>query len=177
MAINYNKDRQLLTGGPRDRQIKQLLQSNQQSQIDSSVVNSLRDQIRELQEQLLNSPRNSDYTDEKVNNLLKEALKDQALMYENTINSLKLIITSKDELIQSLKEQISTNKLTSVISDTYSDGNTNVRPTIGTVFIDPIDSSDNVESFISIDSSQNSDSSQINDKVNKLKNLLGSKKS
>lgn len=199
MGIMYNKeikskDRLISNMSPRDRQIKQTVQIND----NSSLISELRDQISRLQNQLSNS-NVSGYTPEQVNEEIIEAVKSETVSLRSKIDSLEKelsscreIIRSKDEIIAQLKSQdtINSNKLTEYIMEAnkkiedlsiqiaYSKNeeiiNSN-RPKMEKVFIDPTSEKTVIEKCFTIDNVSTNDKVQMENKVNKLKGLFGNK--
>lgn len=191
MGLTYNKDytprnKRVTTSGPRDRQIKQSRDNNPISTLDGELVETLKSQIALLQEQL--SKKITGYTDDQVNNILAKTIKDETKKLNEEIASLKEIIKNKDELISTLKNQSADyNKLTTLLAETTRKLNSGVvvpenvevgpdRPTMEEVFVDPSTPADGeLESHIGVDVVPGSEKKHMEDKANKLKNLLGGK--
>lgn len=183
MGLTYNKefvskDRRLSTSGPRDRQLKQTLVSN--NTLDSDIINALRSQIADLQSKL--SVDRVGYTDDQVNDLIYKAVKEQTTVLLEKINTLEMLVSSlrdvisaKDDALSAMKSHIDSNKLTTVLSDI--DSVAVGRPVMDSVYVDPLEtnSDSGMTSFIDVDSQAGDANSLVNNKVNKLKNLLGNK--
>lgn len=187
MGIRYNKDytprnKRLNTAGPRDRQLKQ--EPSIAQSIDTELVEALKNQIVSLQEQLAKSSTKG-YTDEQVNNMLAKVVKEETKKLNDEITSLKEIIKNKDELITTLKSQTADyNKLTVLLTEATKKLNSGVvipdepivesdRPAMEEVFVDPSTSNEKLESHIGVETVKGTEKKQMDDKVNKLKNLLG----
>jgi hypothetical protein len=190
MGLTYNKefqskDRRITPSGPRDRQIKQITQISNSDQ--SLLITELRSQISKLQEQLESS--NIGYTAEQVDEEIVKAIKSETeklkTQHEYEKKNLQFIIDSKEEIIQQFKNNQNNNyslteeKILSIISDAtknMSNNNTSIvensRPTMETVFVDPIEKETSMNKHFVVDTSTN-DKVQLDDKVNKLKGLLG----
>ena len=187
MGIRYNKEytprnKRLNIAGPRDRQLKQAPSAAQG--IDTELVEALKNQIVSLQEQLAKSSTKG-YTNEQVNNMLAKVVKEETKKLNDEIASLKGIIKNKDELITTLKSQTADyNKLTALLTEATKKLNSGVavseetlvesdRPTMEEVFVDPSTPNEELESHIGVDTVKGAEKKQMDDKVNKLKNLLG----
>jgi len=195
--VQYNKNvpnkknRLLSTSGPRDIQRRQMLDAQ------SDIVDGLKSQVVMLQEQVHNSLStvHSDglYTAEQVNEAVISAVKSEVdslrAKYESTIRELtnenkilretNIRLSSNtegksnitDEQLQKMLStavfQITENKQIEVVNDS--------RPKIETVFIDPSDSKsvNNVETHIIV-KEDSSAKENMNNKINKLKGILGS---
>jgi hypothetical protein len=145
MGLTYNKqlttkDRRILTNGPADRQRKQQAINNT-SVADLSLVEELKNQIFNLQEQLeKKSPTEGLYTSDQVNDEIIKAVKVETVNlsaknevlenkildlknnYEKEIHSLKEIIKNKEDIIQQLKDNkssagISESKLVELLGE------------------------------------------------------------
>lgn len=196
MGIIYNKefqpkDRRVMPSGPRDRQIRQISQITNSDQ--SLLINELRSQISKLQEQLDNSQNTiSGYTAEQVDEEIIKSVKSETeklrAQHEYEKNNLQNIINSKDEIIQHLKNNqnissgLTEDKIASLIleatknlsSTSNSDSFIkNDRPKMETVFIDPIEKETNLEKHFGVEEVGPNEKIQLDDKVNKLKGLLG----
>jgi len=145
MGLTYNKqlttkDRRILTNGPADRQRKQQAINNT-SVADLSLVEELKNQIFNLQEQLeKKSPTEGLYTSDQVNDEIIKAVKVETINlsaknevlenkildlknnHEKEIHSLKEIIKNKEDIIQQLKDNkssagISESKLVELLGE------------------------------------------------------------
>lgn len=202
MGLTYNKefqskDRRIMTSGPRDRQLKQALQSSMVTSDQSLLVEELRSQINKLQEQLDKKINVVGYTAEQVNDEIMKAVKaeTQKLQDRNDalareISSYVDIIKNKDILIQSLtnNQSISDSRLTELLAETnrkienmvlqINSNQENIivdsdRPKMETIFVDPIEGQRNVEKHFEVEDISVSEKVQMDDKVNKLRGLLG----
>lgn len=191
MAITYNKrivkkDRQVTTRGPRDRQLA--LQASSGISVDSELVSTLKEQVSLLQDKLDSIKSDGRYSSDQVNEMMAKVVKEETInlhsrikSLEENISSLKEIILAKDQIISDLKSQsIDYNKLTGLITEASLKINSvdgevvTDRPTMETVLIDPVDKhDDNVEKHIGVPE-ESGEKEQMDKKVNKLKNLLGS---
>ena len=174
------KDGRILTGGgPRD-------QNRRINYLDVPVT-IVKEVVNELQ------PNNL-FTGEEVDKQVIEAvekvnLKVNMLELEkenlnNRISDLTSIIKDKDSLISNLTEM--NNKFSDTISKFSSGEKTSInyvdedidRPTMAPVFVDPIDAGSEEELIphIVVKDTSNEEKENVDDKVNKLKNLLGSLK-
>jgi len=190
--IPNKKNRLLTPNGPRDIQRRQMLDAQ------SDIVEGLKSQVVLLQEQVNKSLSsvNSDgrYTAEQVNEAVINAVKSEVdalkAKYESTIRELtnenkilketNLRLTSNvagnsnitDEQLQKMLStavaQLTENKKADVVVE-------NSRPKIETVFIDPSDhkSANGVETHIIV-KEDSSAKENMNNKINKLKGILGS---
>jgi hypothetical protein len=193
MGIIYNKehltkDRRVMPSGPRDRQIKQISQISNSDQ--SLLIEELRSQINKLQEQLENKPISAvSYTAEQIDNMIIETVKSETenlkAQHLHEKNNLHHIIESKEEIIKQLKENYNNNsglteeRIVALLSEATKNLSLNSessiksdRPTMETVFVDPIEKEMNVEKHFEVEVSIN-EKIQLDDKVNKLKGLLG----
>ena len=171
MGITYNKskDRLILPRGPRDLQRRQLQETNV-GEAQSELLESLRDQIKLLQEQLDSSA----VSDKELNDDIAEVIKKETAKHrkridklENENDKLNAAIQNSDVLIEQLK-QIKTIPVTNQY-DTVSD-----RPKIEEAFIDPIEKEfDGIESHIKTEETIGLDKKDMLDKADKLKKLLG----
>lgn len=193
MGIRYNKefvskDRRILSRGPRDQQRKQ----NEITTDNSALVNELRSQIKKLQSQLQNT-----YTTEQVNEEVLKAIKDETInlkeKYNKRINNLTLELRTKDNEIKLLKKQLSElsdNKVTTLLTEankkiedmskriTVGGGHiTEVpesdRPKMETIFVDPTEDKAGMEKHIKVKDVSVTKKEQMEDKVGKLKKLMG----
>jgi hypothetical protein len=155
--------------------------------LDSESVEALKLQISSLHEKL--SKKTTGYTDDQVNDILAKAIKDETKKLNEEVTSLKEIIKNKDELIAALRNQSADyNKLTNLLTEateklsysgqtvTGSEKVISDRPKIEEVFVDPATTFDGeLESHIGVEAVKGPEKKQMDDKVNKLKNLLGDK--
>ena len=194
MQYNKNvpnkKNRLLSTSGPRDIQRRQMLDAQ------SDIVDGLKSQVVILQEQVnksLSTVRpDGQYTAEQVNEAVISAVKSEVdslkAKYESTIRELtnenkilretNIRLSGRTEnnnitdvqlqkMLSTAVAQITENKQVDVID--------NSRPKIETVFIDPSEnkSAANVETHIIV-KEDSSAKENMNNKINKLKGILGS---
>jgi len=194
MGLTYNKefkpkDRRIMPTGPRDRQIKQIAQVSNSDQ--SLLIEELRTQINKLQEQLeKKSDANVGYTSEQVDEEIIKAVKFETLslrtQHEIEKNKLQNKIESLEETLQQFKNnQNNNNSLTeerilSIISEATKNTSLNSdlsmsggRPQMETVFVDPIEKETNLEKHFEVEETSTDSKIQLDDKVNKLKELLG----
>ena len=112
-------------------------------------------------------------------------------VYEKEVSSLKDIINSKDDMIKQLlenKQPTSDNKLIELLGEstkkieamaaqismnTTGEMPDSGRPKMETVFVDPIENESKVEKHFDIEDISVKEKIQMDDKVNKLKNLIG----
>ena len=190
--IPSKKNRLLSTSGPRDIQRRQMLDAQ------SDIVDGLKSQVVILQEQVnksLTSVRSDgQYTAEQVNEAVISAVKSEVAAlkakYESKLRELEaenrvlketnIRLSSRPESVGNITEarlqeiisttvnQISENKQIEIIEETK-------RPKIETVFIDPSESGsvNNIEVCIT-SKEDNSAKENMNDKISKLKGILGS---
>jgi hypothetical protein len=191
--IPSKKNRLLSTSGPRDIQRRQMLDAQ------SDIVDGLKSQVVILQEQVnksLTSVRSDGkYTAEQVNDAVINAVKSEVeslkSKYESMINGLEMEnkilretnirLSSRSEngnnlteaqlqkIISTAMVQISDNKQIEIIEETK-------RPKIETVFIDPLDNRNvnEMETHIKVKEDYSS-KEKMNDKLSKLKNIMGKK--
>lgn len=193
MGLTYNKefkskDRRIMPTGPRDRQIKQtgqILSSDQ-----SLLIDELRSQISKLQEQLDNKSNISGYTPEQVDEEIIKAVKLETLnlraQHEIEKSKLQNKIESLEETIQQFKNNQNNNsglteeRIMSLLSEATKNLSINMdtiiksdRPQMETIFVDPIEKEINVEKHFEVREEPMNEKIQLDDKVNKLKGLLG----
>jgi len=173
------KDGRILTGGgPRD-------QNRRLNSITNPVINVVNN-VKQNQEKM--------FTGEEVDNKIIEAVKDINLKVKELelinknlterIDNLNLIIKDKDVIINNLTDI--NNKFSDTISKFHSNGKIIEseddvidmdRPVMESTFIDPIESKeDDLVSHIIVKDISNEEKEDVNNKVNKLKNILGSLK-
>lgn len=172
MGLTYNKksnkDRLILPRGPRDLQRRQLQQANV-DEPQTELLESLRAQIKLLQNQLDSSAvSDKELNDEIADVIKKETAKhrERINVLENENSVLKSTIQNSEILIEQLKQiKIADSKLEMVDTE---------RPKIEEAFIDPIERDfDNVESHIETKETVGMSKKDVTDKVGKLKKLLG----
>lgn len=193
MGLTYNKefkskDRRIMPTGPRDRQIKQtgqILGSDQ-----SLLIDELRSQISKLQEQLDNKSNIYGYTPEQVDEEIVKAVKFETLnlrtQHEIEKSKLQNKIESLEETIQQFKDNQNNNsglteeRIMSLLSEATKNLSINIdtsvksdRPQMETIFVDPIEKEINVEKHFEVREEPMNEKIQLDDKVNKLKGLLG----
>ena len=156
-------------------------------QVDEEIVKAIKVETAELK---------TKYEVEKValQNQIENIHKDIELAKEThkkEISSLKDVIKSKDVIIQQLldsKPQTSDNKLIELLGDTtkkiedmaiqmsmHQTGEMpdSDRPKMETVFVDPIEKESKIEKHFEVEDVSVKEKAQMDDKVNKLKNLMG----
>ena len=176
------KDGRILTGGgPRD-------QNRRLNAIDVPVT-----VVKEVVTQQLSDKM---FSGEEVDNQIINAVKDVNLKVKelelvnknltDRIDDLNLIIKDKDSIINNLTEM--NNKFSDTISKFSSSNNKKItdvvneevdtdRPVMESTFVDPIDNrEDNLVSHIIVKDISNEEKEDVSEKVNKLKNMLGSLK-
>ena len=187
MTIEYNKkkERILYGGGPRDLQRKQQTQTVQavsSPEFYETIIKDLKDQLRTVTEEVMrrgNVDPSKKFTAEEFDEeLVKqvgtmmadfEKAKKETKELSNKVVALEAKLEAKDEVISALK------------SRTVGEGEVFVedsnRPEMKTVFIDPTEAGQNrMESHIKVEEESITAKADIDDKVNKLKNLIGSVK-
>jgi hypothetical protein len=166
------------------------------------LIEELRSQLLKLQEQLENKlVSNSGFTAEQVDDEIIKAVKSETVNIkaqheieknnlQNKIESLEKELDHKNELIQQLKTQQPAidNNLSVLLSETNrkieamastinfnrEETITNSdRPKMETIFVDPIEKEMNVERHFEVEEISMNEKTQLDDKVNKLKGLLG----
>lgn len=185
MGISYNKeyrskDRRIMPTGPRDRQVKH---TNQIMSPDQSLIMELKTHINNFQEQLQNKSPNS-YTDNDLNTEIEKAIKTETASLKSKheveinkllskVESLEKEIKHKDEMIQYLKE-LKSSGLVSYNNDHHDRTlESNFRPKMQEVYIDPSESTGKMEGNITIADEPATNSDNMLNKVSKLKGLLG----
>lgn len=172
MGLTYNKksskDRLILPRGPRDLQRRQL----QQADVGSSkteLLDSLRAQIKLLQEQL----KSSTVSDKELNDEIATVIKKETAKHIERINILEnenILLKTKIENSEILIEQLKQIKVADAKQVTID----TERPKIEESFIDPIEKDfNNVESHIETKETVGMSKEDVVDKVGKLKKLLG----
>jgi cell fate (sporulation/competence/biofilm development) regulator YmcA (YheA/YmcA/DUF963 family) len=190
--------RRLLKGGPRDMQRRAV---NLDYDSDVELINKLNDEIKKLRSELSNHPIVDTYTAEQLDNEVSKAV--ESAVNEMTA-SFKVQLKAKDGIIKdmnsrieditdnfnkkikSLEEIISVKSL--IIDDLKNsrshhrdDDNeaktVGERPVMEDVFVDPLDSGSgkHLKSFISIESLSVGGKEETENKINKLKKILGNK--
>jgi hypothetical protein len=192
-VVPTKKNRLLSASGPRDIQRRQILG------VQSELVDELKTQVTMLQEQVVKSlssvSSDCKYTAEQVNEAVINAVKSEVeslkSKYESMINGLEMEnkilretnirLSSRSEngnnlteaqlqkIISTAMVQISENKQIEIIEETK-------RPKIETVFIDPLDNRNvnEMETHIKV-KEDHSSKEKMNDKLSKLKNIMGKK--
>ncbi len=186
MGLTYNKqfkskDRMITPSGPRDRQVKH---TNQIMGPDQSLINELKSHINSFQEQLQSKSSSSSYTEDDLNAEIEKAIKTETaslkIKHESEINklvskieSLEKEVKHKDEMIQYLKE-LKSNGLVSYENDHHDRSlESNFRPKMQEIYIDPSESTGKMEGHITIADEPATNSDNMLNKVSKLKGLLG----
>lgn len=189
MGIIYNKqvikkDRLGIGSGPRDKQLKQ-----QSNFVDSTVVDELKNHIISLQEQL-SQKGNSTVSDDQINSEIIKAVKietaklidkilrleEENLNLKNTIHQLKTNAESDiSNMIQNTNKRLEEVVLQMGQNMSQQSIQNNERPKMETVFVDPIDREAAMEKHITIQEDNSNQKEDMEDKVNKLKNLIGGK--
>jgi sugar-specific transcriptional regulator TrmB len=191
-GVSTKKNRLLSVSGPRDIQRRQILSAQ------SDLVDDLKTQVVMLQEQVGKnlSAVSSDgkYTADQVNETVISAVKSEVdslkSKYESRIKELEtenkilretnIRLSSRPEggnnltedqlqkMISTAMIQVSDNKQVEIVEET-------TRPKIETLFIDPSESGTTNDVEICITTKEdNSAKENMNDKINKLKGILGS---
>lgn len=196
MQYNKNvpnkKNRLLSTSGPRDIQRRQMLDAQ------SDIVDGLKSQVVILQEQVnksLSTVRpDGQYTAEQVNEAVIKTVKSEVdslkSKYESRIKELEtenkilretnVRLSSRPEagnnltedqlqkMISTAMSQVSDNKQMEVLEGSN-------RPKIETVFVDPSESGTTKDVEVCITTKEDSSAKEnMNDKISKLKGILGS---
>ena len=187
MTIEYNKKkgRVVYGGGPRDLQRKQqqtAVQPVSSPEFYETIIKDLKDQLKVVTEEVMkrgNVDPSKKFTAEEfdeeltkqVGSMIKDLDKAKKEVKElsNKVISLEAKLEAKDEVISALK------------SRTVGEGEVFVedkdRPEMKTAFIDPTEAGQNrMESHIKVEEESITAKADIDDKVNKLKNLIGSVK-
>ena len=174
--MEYHKDpkpksgRLLQTRGPRD---------HQHTQGDGPLVVELRKQIDKLEHSLGSVDHRKQFTAEQMDNEIraaaKAAIEETAVKYEKEIEVLRKELKAvkeklelKEEIIGILKSGATIKKEDFVIEDD--------RPKMKKVFIDPIElgAGDGLKSHIKVEGVSGLTKGDTEDKIKKLKNLVGS---
>ncbi len=158
-------------------------------QVDEEIIKAIKVETANMkvkQEVEVNALQN------QIENIHKE-IEVSKEMYKKEVSSLKAIIKSKEEMIQQLKEGQSVgsnNQLTELLAEAtrkIEDMTAQIsmhhtgempdsdRPKMETVFVDPIEKESKVEKHFDIEDISTKEKAQMEDKVNKLKNLMGNK--
>ena len=174
------KDGRILTGGgPRDQNRR---------------INTIDTPVTVVKEVVTQQPSTIMFTGEEVDNKIINAVKDINLKVKELelinknlterINDLNLSIKDKDGIINNLTGM--NNKFSDTISKFHSNGKIIEseddtididRPVMESTFVDPIESKeDDLVSHIIVKDISNEEKEDVSDKVNKLKNMLGSLK-
>lgn len=170
MGFTYNKksskDRLILPRGPRDLQRRQL----QQASVDepqTELLESLRSQIKLLQDQLDSSA----VSDKELNDEIADVIKKETAKHRERINILEnenSVLKSTIQNSEMLIEQLKQIKMVDTESSVYNE------PEIDPVFVDPIEKDlEPIESHIEVETELTIGKKDISDKVSKLKELLG----
>lgn len=170
MGLTYNKksskDRLILPRGPRDLQRRQLQQVSV-TEPQTGLLESLRAQIKLLQDQLASSA----VSDKELNDEIATVIKKETAKHRERINELEKeneVLNAKIENAGVLIEQLKQIKMVDAEIFTYNESE------IAPVFVDPIEKDmDPIESNIEVGTSLTVGKESMNDKVNKLKDLLG----
>jgi len=191
-SIVYKKNRLNKIGsGPRDMQLKALSRSGKDADSKDEIIKELTAQLKIYREMISEPAHNGgqtteDILDDEFNKAVAEATKQEinkvVTEYEQKVKelefkvaSLEAIVASKDELIATLKEHKPVVVQTSV--DSTSPVVDNSRPSIDSVVVDPTSSGDleSLEDHIDVNDTSiaSTNRDKVNDKVNKLKNLVG----
>lgn len=174
MSFNYNKDvsknRIQSFSSPRDRQIRAAsIMHNQELLEMRSEIDKLKSVIDSKQPNTaLGDKEERLYTEDEVNTIVSREIELNTIAMDKEIASLNLIIVT-------LKEQI--NNLTSILGSVRSQITdikevSDHRPSIESVFVDPIDAINEVEKCINV---EDINKSNISGSLNKLKSILGDK--
>ena len=171
--LDYKKDRVQKSGkSPRDLQKRYTTYGN----VDVTLLNGLVEKVATLTTELrileLNNKSvaegNKKYTEEEVNDKVIKALEKElstnteVVKLKEKLKSLEVLLVSKEELIVALSKSSST--YNSVTTTTYD------KPVIEETVVDPTDNKVKIKSYIKI---KEEIKENMNDKVDKLKNILG----
>lgn len=173
--------RRLLRGGPRDMQRRQKLME-QQSYEDAALIEVLRDEINNLKSELSNRPKskgNGEFTaeelNEEVNKAVASTISELEDKHKKEIDKLKIKLVkletqleNKDSMIKELKDLLSSHGARTTVPAEEDD-----RPKMDEPFIDPLEegAGDNLEAHLKSNDSEEEE--DMNDKVSKLKNIMG----
>lgn len=146
-----------------------------------SLTSIQRDKIASLEENI-KSFKDSRLRDAEI----MEQLRNENSKLKSENSALKEKISSKDELITQLKEtettQLSEEKLAEIISAATKNIQINTsteevvdtsRPQMETVFVDPTENESKAESHIVVEDISTTEKAEINNKLDKLKGLMG----
>ena len=187
MSIEYNKrkERILYGGGPRDLQRKQQNQTGQavsNPEFYENTIKDLKDQLKIVTEEVMrrgNADPSKKFTAEEFDEELVKQVGTIMTDFEkankenkelkNKLISLEAKLEAKDEVISALK------------SRTVGEGEVFVedsdRPEMETAFIDPTEQGKNIlKSHITVNDISITAKEEVDEKINKLKNLIGSVK-
>jgi len=194
VTVQYSKikERNLYGGGPRDLQRRQAATTQPVSSPEfyESVINDLKEQLKEVTGELMKRGSVQDpskkFTAEEFDDELNKQVgdmiedlkknKDRIGSQEEELDSRKDIITTLEAKLEAKDEVISVLK-----SRTIGEGEVFVededRPSMETVFIDPTEEGKHkLKSHINVDDVAITAKEEVDDKINKLKNLIGSVK-
>lgn len=203
MSIKYNKEfikkdgRRLISRSPRDLQRRQTQAEEATVNLLTLEINELREKLRIVE----NNNKNlftAEQVDNDINKIVGKTIEELTTKYEDKLkqqqNNFDGIIDVKNILVSELKDQNKfltkelcemkstddpeiLNKLTALFAEVTekTSSSKSVRPQMGTVFIDPLEdgAGDGLEAHIDIKDSPVTQKGNVQDKVNKLKNLLG----
>jgi hypothetical protein len=180
--FDYNKEGRILGRGhsPRDLQRRATHTSNENLVIDlMQQVSALQKELEGLKRSDVNtssaisdSGTNKVYTVDDFNKEITKALEKEVKVlrkqYEAEIGHLKALLDAKDEVIEILK-----NKQVIVKASDTAEANSipSDRPAIDNEVIDPSDTNTKLESHINVETT--TQKVNMNDKLNKLKSILG----
>lgn len=201
--IRKKDGRRLFGGGPRDLQKRQMQQTSTDDSVVVVLTEEIAKLRKELQD-VNNTSFTAEQVDEDINKVVGKTIEElttkhreeskqrQSNFDEAISNSNALMVELKEQnkfLTEKLCEMKKTtdpeilNKLTTLFTEvtekmTLNSTTVPDRPQMETVFIDPLEAGveDGLESHINIKDTPVTSKGNIQDKVSKLKNLLGNLK-
>lgn len=201
--IRKKDGRRLFGGGPRDLQKRQMQQTSTDGSVVVVLTEEIAKLRKELQD-VNNTSFTAEQVDEDINKVVGKTIEElttkhreeskqrQSNFDEAISNSNALMVELKEQnkfLTEKLCEMKKTtdpeilNKLTTLFTEvtekmTLNSTTVPDRPQMETVFIDPLEAGveDGLESHINIKDTPVTSKGNIQDKVSKLKNLLGNLK-
>jgi predicted nucleic acid-binding Zn-ribbon protein len=182
--FDYNKEGRILGRGhsPRDLQRRVGPTSNEKLVIDlMQQVSTLQKELEDLKRRGANAPSavsgssaDKIYSVDEFNEELTRALEKEIevikTQYEAEIKHLKALLDAKEEVINTLKSKpvvVQTSNNTEEVKTIETD-----RPDIDNEVIDPSDTDTKLESHINVETT--TQKVNMNDKLNKLKSIMGS---
>lgn len=172
--MEYNKERKkpgriVQTRGPRDNQFK----------LENELITELRKQIAELESSLKKTDTTTkEFTAEQmdceIRKAVRNSLEETKIKNEELSNTLKVELdvlkeklSLKEEMIEILKSKTVLKEKDFVVEED--------RPIMEHIFVDPLDckAGDNLVSHIDVEDVSVDEKENIQEKVDKLRNLLG----